>query len=126
MVATQDAPIVISDLLPAGVTLSNDVVSGGGDVTCLAVGTEEGRELVECRRPLTLGVGESFTVTLNVVLDSALTGDSVANTASVTGTTPEPEGPNTNVVLPCSKSFSECAGTVAVSDCGFSASGNKV
>ena len=95
-VATQDAPIVISDLLPAGVTLSNDVVSGGGDVTCLAVGTEEGRELVECRRPLTLGVGESFTVTLHVVLDSALTGDSVANTASVTGTTPEPEGPNSS------------------------------
>lgn len=94
-VATADDPIVVTDVLPLGVTLSTDpgLGSGGEGTTCAALPDldDDGHQVVVCELTESLDAGASVTLTLNVDLDEALTG-SVTNLVNVApGLTPQPD-----------------------------------
>ncbi|MFS0911079.1 hypothetical protein AB3M89_04760 [Microbacterium sp. 179-I 3D2 NHS] len=90
-VATADDPIVVTDTLPAGVTLASSPTSGGADTVCSVTGDDDGEQIVECARTTTLPAGESVEIDLHVMLDQSLSGD-LTNTASVApGLTPQPD-----------------------------------
>ena len=85
-VATEETPIIVRDVLPAGITIAPDT-----DAACAATGHDGDREVVECRITETLPVGAARTITLDVLADEALSG-TVRNVASVTpGVTPLPD-----------------------------------
>jgi len=89
-------PVVVTDVLPEGVTFDGSAPVTGGGFTCVAgapvtVGGAT-RDTVECERPTTLAAGDTVSVTVPVLLDADLQGD-VTNTATVTpGRTPQPSG----------------------------------
>ncbi|MFK4788886.1 hypothetical protein [Microbacterium sp. ZW T5_56] len=83
--ATEAHPIVVTDVLPMGVTLSSE----GTD--CAVTGEQDGRQIVTCLITSTLAPGASVSFTVPVQLAADLEGD-IVNTASVTpGITPLPD-----------------------------------
>lgn len=89
--ADADEPILVRDVLPAGVTLSTTADGGAEGVACAATAGADDREVVTCPIERTLAAGESIAIAIPVDVDEAVTG-TVANTASVTpGTTPLPD-----------------------------------
>ncbi|WOD39611.1 hypothetical protein [Nodosilinea sp. E11] len=78
------APITVTDALPAGLSF----VSGAGDGFSCSAGTS-----ITCTRNTTMGVGASATISLEVSV-SAAGGATVVNSATVSGTTPDPTGGN--------------------------------
>lgn len=90
-VATAEAPIVVRDTLPEGVTLADAPASGGFDTLCAVVGEEDGQQIVECLRTSTLPAGETLALTVDVNIDQAASGE-LTNTATVApGLTAQPE-----------------------------------
>ncbi len=89
--AGADEPILVRDVLPAGVTLSTTVDAGAEGVACAATPGTDDREVVTCPIERTLAPGESVAIAIPVDVDEAVTG-TVVNTASVTpGITPLPD-----------------------------------
>ncbi|WP_433674920.1 hypothetical protein [Microbacterium gorillae] len=83
--ATEEHPITVTDVLPAGVTLAE------GAVGCAVTGEQDGRQIVTCLITSTMVPGDSVSFEVPVLLAADLEGD-VVNTASVTpGITPLPD-----------------------------------
>lgn len=83
--ATEAHPIVVTDVLPAGVTLSPDAVD------CAVTGEQDARQIVTCLITSTLVPGASASFTVPVQLAADLEGE-IVNTASVVpGITPLPD-----------------------------------
>jgi|GEM_PF-580003 len=92
-VASVAEPIVVRDVLPAGVTLSETTTSGSDAFACAQDGLEGDRQVVLCAITATIPVDGVVVLTLHVDLAEDLSGD-IANSATVApGATPEPADP---------------------------------
>lgn len=88
------APITITDLLPAGMS-----VSDGASNEC-AEGRNGERITVTCVRTDVLPAGEDWAVTIPVTLAADVTATSLSNTATVSGTTTDPNPDNNSSTVP--------------------------
>ena len=79
------APIKVADTLPAGLS---EVSATGTDWTCDTAATP-----VSCTTDTDLALGATSRITVTALIDSGFTGN-LTNTATVSGTTPDPDPSN--------------------------------